>query len=208
MELVLIRHGLPERLVSDDGSPVDPALVEMGWRQAEAVAEWLCQEAEGRLDALYSSPLRRARETAAPLAKRLGFEPVIDDDLAELDRDSGSYIPVEELRAIKDERWLALISGEYGQDRLEFHTRVVGALERIVGAHRGQRVVVVCHGGVINAYAAHVLGIATTDGVRSTGFFLPEYTSITRVLAASSGHRAIHALNEIAHLRGRALLPR
>ena len=62
---------------------------------------------------------------------------------------------------------------------------VVEAVERIVAAHPGQRVAVVCHGGVINAYAGHVLGIDEPL------FFLPAYTSISRVLAASTGERSI-----------------
>ena len=65
-----------------------------------------------------------------------------------------------------------------------------------MAGHPGQRVAVVCHGGVINAYTGHVLG------VDNPLFFLPEYTSITRVFAASSGERSIHTLNEFAHLRG------
>jgi len=48
----------------------------------------------------------------------------------------------------------------------------------------------------VNAYAGHVLGI--DDPL----FFLPHYTSITRILAASSGIRSIESLNESAHLRG------
>ena len=73
---------------------------------------------------------------------------------------------------------------------------MVEAVERIVAAHPRQRVAVVCHGGVINVYAGHVLGI--DDPL----FFLPTYTSISRVLAASTGERSIASLNEAAHLRG------
>ena len=73
---------------------------------------------------------------------------------------------------------------------------VVAAIESIVATHPGHRVAVVCHGGVINAYAAHVLGI------EDPLFFLPTYTSISRVFAASTGERSIASLNEAAHLRG------
>ncbi len=68
-------------------------------------------------------------------------------------------------------------------------------MERIVAAHPGQRVAVVCHGGVVNAYAGHVLGIDEPL------FFLPAYTSISRVLASTSGPRSIRSLNETAHVR-------
>jgi len=59
----------------------------------------------------------------------------------------------------------------------------------------------VCHGGVINAYLSKILGIDNP-----TGFFYPNYTSIHRVMAARSGERTVHTLNETAHLRGTGLI--
>jgi 2,3-bisphosphoglycerate-dependent phosphoglycerate mutase len=56
--------------------------------------------------------------------------------------------------------------------------------------------VVVCHGGVINQYLAHVLQIET-----QVGFFYPQYTSIHRVAASRTGKRSIVSINEAAHLR-------
>jgi 2,3-bisphosphoglycerate-dependent phosphoglycerate mutase len=115
----------------------------------------------------------------------------VDDGLAEYDKDASSYIPVEELKAANDPRWSQL-----PERPEEFQAEVVAAVERVVAAHPGQRVAVVCHGGVVNAYTGHVLGI--DDPL----FFLPEYTSISRVFANSTGIRSIHTLNESAHLRG------
>jgi 2,3-bisphosphoglycerate-dependent phosphoglycerate mutase len=189
MELLLIRHALPVRI--DEGSvegPADPALAEVGHAQAQAVAEWLAEE---KVDAIWCSPMRRARETAAPLASRLGLEVTVEEGIAEYDREAASYIPVEELKAANDPRWY-----EVPERPDHFQGVVVEAIERIVEAHPGQRVAVVCHGGVINVYTGHVLGI--DDPL----FFLPGYTSISRVLAASSGERSIASLNETAHLRG------
>src|SRR5688572_18829417 len=103
MELLLIRHALPLRV--DEGSvdgPADPALAELGHGQAAALAEWLAVEP---IDAIWCSPMRRARETAEPLAQRLGLPITIDDDLAEFDREAASYIPIEELKAAGDPRW-------------------------------------------------------------------------------------------------------
>ena len=188
MELLLIRHALPVRV--DEGAvdgPADPHLAPRGVEQSQALAEWLSAE---RIDALWSSPMARARETAAPVAERLGLGIQVDDDLAEYDKDSASYIPIEELKAANDPRWYQV------PERPEhFQGVVVAAVERIVAAHASQRVAVVCHGGVVNAYAGHVLGIA--DPL----FFLPGYTSISRVFASSSGPRSIGSLNETAHVR-------
>jgi 2,3-bisphosphoglycerate-dependent phosphoglycerate mutase len=189
MELLLIRHALPIRI--DEGSvdgPADPHLAPLGVAQAEALADWLAAE---QIDAIWSSPMRRARETAAPVAARLGMPVTVDDGLAEYDKDASSYIPVEELKAANDPRWSQL-----PERPEEFQAEVVAAVERVVAAHPGQRVAVVCHGGVVNAYTGHVLGI--DDPL----FFLPEYTSISRVFANSTGIRSIHTLNESAHLRG------
>ena len=189
MELLLIRHGLPVRV--DEGTvagPADPDLSERGLAQAAALADWLVGEA---IDAIWVSPMRRAAQTAAPLVQRLGLPVVIDEDIAEYDRDAASYIPIEELKAANDPRWR-----EVPEQPEHFQAVVVAAVERIVAAHPRQRVAVVCHGGVINAYAAHVLGIA--DPL----FFLPLYTSISRVFAASTGERSVASLNETAHVRG------
>lgn len=191
MELVLVRHALPVRI--DEGEvdgPADPHLAPAGQAQAEAAAAWLAEEA---IDAIWSSPMRRARETAAPLAARLDLTVRVDERLAEYDRHASSYIPLEELKAAGDPRW-----NEVPERPEEFQGHVVAAMEDIVATHPRQRVAVVCHGGVINAYAAHVLGL--TDPL----FFLPGYTSISRILAASTGERSVGSLNEMAHLRGLA----
>lgn len=73
-------------------------------------------------------------------------------------------------------------------------------MELIIAAHPGPTVAAVCHGGAINAYLAHVLGLV--DGHT---FFAPDYTSIHRVAAARSGQRTVMSLNETAHLRGTGL---
>jgi probable phosphoglycerate mutase len=198
VDLLLIRHGLPVR-IEDAGRPADPELAPEGQRQAEALADWYAAD---KIDCVYSSPLTRARETALPLAERQGVPVMIDDELAEFDRDAHFYIPVEELRATKDPRWLDMIEGRWGQDgevdRFTFRRVVVEAVERLIAANAGRTVAVVCHGGVINAYLSHILGL---DEVM---FFEPYYTSISRVQAARTGQRQIGTINETGHLRGLA----
>jgi probable phosphoglycerate mutase len=134
--------------------------------------------------------MRRAVETAAPAAERLSLPVVVDEALCEYDREAASYIPIEELKAAGDPRWY-----ETPEAPEAFRAGVVEVVERIVAAHPSKRVAVVCHGGVINAYAGHVLGIDDTL------FFLPAYTSISRVIASGQGHRSIGSLNETAHVR-------
>jgi broad specificity phosphatase PhoE len=195
VEIVLVRHGLPLRVELETGI-ADPELAAEGHEQAEKMAAYLGVE---DIEAIYVSPLRRAIETARPLCKLLGIEAVVSEGVAEFDRNSREYVPVEELRATNDPRWEKLLRGEWDgvdEDPSLFKARVVETVEDMIARHPGGRVVVVCHGGVINQYLAHVLGIET-----HVGFFYPKYTSIHRVMAARSGQRSIVSINEASHLR-------
>ena len=194
MELLLIRHGLPERVVNEDGTPADPPLSAKGRDQAERVARWL----EGvSIDRLYSSPLLRARETAQPLATLRGLPVEIEPAVREYDADSALYIPMEDLKEHDYEQWKVLVSGGYAAevDFLAFRGEVVTGVEQIIADNPGRRVVVFCHGGVINAWAGHVLGM------KPQLFIDVSYTSVNRFWAASSGERSLGSLNEAAHLR-------
>ncbi len=199
MELLIVRHGLPEKVIRHDGTPADPPLDPSGLQQSDLLADYLVKE---NVDAIYSSPLQRARQTAAPLAARLGLEVAIHDGVAEWDRNSHQYIPIEELKATNLGAWQAMMRGEWTSDLDQelFHRSVVDGFEEIIARHPRQRVVVTCHGGVINSYLAHVLGIS------SRAFFQPDYTSIHRIMASTSGPRSVRSMNEIAHLRGSGLL--
>ena len=194
MELVLIRHGLPVRVENSDGGPADPPLSQTGHSQARAVAEWLREEA---FDRIYASPMKRALETAQPLAEAKGMEVIVRDGVAEFDADAPSYIPMEELKRIDYERWREFMRNGYEDEQLflQFAGTAVAALEQIVEENRGARVAVVCHGGVINVWSAHVIGIAPRM------FFAPDYTSINRYMAAGSGERSIITLNQAVHLQ-------
>jgi probable phosphoglycerate mutase len=197
VELLLIRHGLPLRVENDDGAPADPPLSEEGRDQARRLAAWLVDE---RIDGIYSSPMQRARETAEPLAERLGLEITIEPGIAEMDADSDTYLPLEELKGKDYERWKAFVDGGYASEhdfRL-FHAEVVGGIEGIIAANPGRRVAVFCHGGVINSWAAHTLGLAPKLFVDAI------YTSVNRFIAAGTGERSLASLNEVAHLRGDA----
>ena len=199
MDLVLVRHALPVRVITE-GGVADPPLSELGHQQAAAAAKWLSEE---QFDALYSSPLLRARETSAPLASLLGLDVRIEEGIAEYDRQAESYIPIEEVKRSDDPEiqahWKAL-----AEDRLEdliadahtFRPRVAEALERLIASHPGERVLAVCHGGVISAALAEIIGI------QRTLWFEAGYASIHRIVASRAGIRSIKSINEMGHLRG------
>jgi len=196
MELLLIRHGLPIRLEKNDGSPADPPLSEVGQRQAELLAEWL--EGERPIDRIYASPLKRARDTALPLSEKAGLEIELEPRVSEYDRDSSTYIPIEELKEIDYEAWREFMRRGYppGMDLTDFYEGVVSGLQDIVRGNPGRRVAVFCHGGVINAWASFILEFEFRL------FFNPTYTSVNRFFASKEGIQSVGSLNEASHLRG------
>jgi probable phosphoglycerate mutase len=188
MDLILIRHGLPVR--SEASS--DPPLSEMGRAQARLVGALLMEEA---IDAVWSSTMLRAIETAAPFVAAAGLELATHDGIREYDRETGAYIPSEELKREDYAAWQSVV----GRDMTEFQAEVVETLEKIVRDNQGRRVAVFCHGGVINVWAAHVL--KTPPRL----FFNPTYCSVNRFTCARTGQRSIVSLGEAAHLKALAV---
>jgi probable phosphoglycerate mutase len=200
MDLLWVRHGEPERIAPGLGVPADPALTPLGREQARRLADWLAPET---IDAVVASPLRRATETAAPIAAAHGLEVEVVEGLIEYDSKSDHYIPMEELQVNRDERWLAMVEGRwesFGADPPEvFLARVGATVDDLVERFAGQRVVAVCHGGVVNVALGLVLGI----GAERPLWFEPGYSSLHRVKASRSGIKSIASINELAHLQGR-----
>jgi probable phosphoglycerate mutase len=197
MDLVLVRHAEPIRIGPEEsgGEAVDPQLTARGLDQAERLSTWLAAEP---VHHVVSSPLRRALETAQPLADAHGLIVETVAGLREWDAEADHYIPMEELRETKSDRWQAMVEGRWedygGENPQRFRTRIVPTLNAVIEAHPGETVVVVCHGGVINVYLAALLGLSQHL------WFDPAYTSISRVRAARSGPRSLTSLNETAHL--------
>ena len=147
--LLLLRHGQTalsvERRYSGRGNP---ALTDIGRRQAEAAARYLGRK--GGIAAVISSPLQRAYDTAAAAAKALGLDPSVDEDLIETDFGAWEGLTFSEAAQRDPElhrRWLrdtgtAPPGGESFDDALE---RVRKARDRITAAHQGATVLLVSH---------------------------------------------------------------
>lgn len=191
-----MRHALPVRIDStSDGSPADPGLSSLGVEQAARLVEALAGDA---VDVVYSSPARRARETAAAFVAARGIELLIEEGLAEFDAAHSSYVPVEELRAAGDPRWERLVAGDLYHPEVDpeaFQQRAVEALEAVAARHPGGRAVLFTHSGVINAYTAQLTGQPRML------WFAPAYASVSRIGAARDGRRGIVSLNETGHVR-------
>lgn len=140
--ILLARHGETDwNLEGRWQGWADPPLNDTGRAQAHALAEQL---REIPFDAVYSSDLRRAHETAEIVAAPHGVPIVIDPDLREIDIGSWSGLT----RAEIDERFP---DGERpdGETREQHSARVLAAVERIARANLGRRVLIVTHGGTL-----------------------------------------------------------
>lgn len=161
----VIRHGKAAAAWGDEGADPDPGLDAVGQAQAEAACQALLALPEPpRL--ILTSPLKRCRETAAPLARALGMEPIVEPRVAEVptpsaldEAERGPW-----LRAAFQGRWRD-IPGEL--DYLEWRD----AVARAVAAHPGAAIF--SHFVAINAAVSAALG---RDEVM---MFRPDNGSIT-----------------------------
>lgn len=169
MHLYLIRHGQSfVNLESWTDGNVDMGLTELGDRQAAALAAWLPAKVPA-VDALYASTMARARETAAAVAAPYGAQIQFDDRLRELgnNRFDHSPWPNEELPRRYMEYWASgrpfspVVDAIDNQSEtyMHFRTRVGLFVEFAANLHRGQTVLVVCHGGVVDACFDHIFNV-------------------------------------------------
>ncbi len=207
-ELILVRHGQqvwPDQSASN-GEWVNPPLSELGLKQAEAVAEYLAPEP---ISAVYSSNLDRANVTGRRIAERHELDVEVVPDLAEF-HFYGQLDPNERPRDVLGEKIIRGTQERFVQTRkwdsfpasessIDFRRRVGFAVESAVASHPGERIVVACHGGVINAYLAEILGLPQDM------FFPASHASIHRV-RYNAGRRVITSLNEDRFLDDAGLL--
>jgi broad specificity phosphatase PhoE len=170
---VLVRHGETDwnRERRFQGH-ADVSLNEAGRRQAEALADALAGE---RFAAVYSSPLRRAIETAEVVAGRLGIAVEASDGLMEVDVGSWSGLTTAEVeQRFPDEfsQWVETRAGGWtdGETYEELGARVVRDLHRLAGLHPGESVLAVTHGGPIRSVLATAAGLSFTSGRVAIGF--------------------------------------
>lgn len=159
--ILLARHGESDwnRAKRWQGH-ADRPLTERGRVQAAALADRLN---ETELDAVYSSDLRRAHETAEIVARKQGLDVTWVPELREIDVGSWSGLTrseAEERFPDAYRRWVEGGEGwEDGETYEELSARVVPALQKIAADHPGDRVLVVAHGGSIRAIHAAAMGI-------------------------------------------------
>ncbi len=185
----------PPRL---QGRRTDPGLSAEGREQARRTSRRLAGQ---RLDAVYSSPLLRARQTAEAIAAPHGLAVRTLDDLIEADVGQWEGRASEEIEKTDAEAYRlfmtdASIHPYLGGDNLAaVQRRVVPALERLMADNLGRRIVAVAHNVVNRAYLAHLLDVP-----------LAEYRAIVQdncginLIHLHRGRIAAAAINSVEHL--------
>lgn len=193
--VLLIRHGRSADIVPGSDVSSDPPLHEDGVRQAAALGLRL---RDARIDAVYSSHLRRAHDTALQVAGHHGLPVTVHEDLEEVRLGDWSHGVFRRLAATGDPlfvewsasgRWDGIPNGEGDQN---FRDRVTGRIDALAAQHDGGCIAVVCHGGVINAYLAQILG------TQRSLWMMVENTSITTVKISAT--KSVLTLNDCHHL--------
>lgn len=159
--ILLVRHGqTPTTGKVLPGRAKGLHLADEGRKQAEIAAERI--GALGKVDAVYSSPLERAKETAAPISKALGLRTKVDRGLFECD--FGDWTGAELKKLMKLPEWQTVQRAPStfrfpnGESFTEMQTRMVTTLDRLRLAHPGGTIVCVSHADTIKAAVAHALG--------------------------------------------------
>lgn len=203
MELYLVRHGECEKAnmayFDAEKNYMDQPLTAKGQLQAARLAERLKSVS---FDAVYASDLKRAQETAERLLNALTRKPeyVIDKHLREIDmgdvlKTSWDGFPEQYEKWKLHEEDVPYPNGESGTDVWNR----CGALTEELLQSPGERIAVVCHGGVIRSLVCGLFGIPQ---VRRFLFGMPlENCSIT-VVKQESGQRYLHTFNDHGHLIG------
>ncbi|HYJ68700.1 MAG TPA: bifunctional RNase H/acid phosphatase [Nocardioidaceae bacterium] len=159
--LILLRHGVTAHTVGkmfSGSSGADPKLNAEGKAQATRAADWLRRwrslatdaQLNDTIAAVHSSPLRRCRETAEIVGKRLGISIGVDDDLVETDFgewDGRTYPEVQERWPDEFTAWIGstAVAPPGGEPIDRVAERAGGALHRLIDKYPGQTVVVVSH---------------------------------------------------------------
>jgi 2,3-bisphosphoglycerate-dependent phosphoglycerate mutase len=205
--LYLIRHG--EAISAVEKTIANTMLSPLGVKQAERLRDRLAATGEIQADVLISSRLLRAEQTATIIAPALGLPIIFDDEIQEWYEGYVENIPGElyigAFEAVPIEQrpffqWLPS-----SESWVQFMLRACTALNRITQEHEGKTIVLVCHGGIIDASFLFFLGLSTTR--YALGRFNPQNTAITYWCKAARDLRPmswiLEKYNDTAHLLDR-----
>ncbi|MFD5391150.1 bifunctional RNase H/acid phosphatase [Streptomyces sp. NPDC127074] len=201
---VLLRHGetplTPEKRFSGSGG-TDPGLSDVGRHQAERVAAALA--ARGTIQAIVTSPLRRCRETADAVARRLGLDVRVEEGLRETDFGAWeglTFAEVKEHHPDDLEAWLAstkVAPTGGGESFATVTRRVALARDKLIARYTGRTVLLVTHVTPIKTLVRLALGAPPETLFRME----LSAASLSAVAYYADGNASLRLLNETAHLR-------
>jgi 2,3-bisphosphoglycerate-dependent phosphoglycerate mutase len=203
LRIHFIRHAKPdfasrEFFQTSRGRQWNPGLGDRGREQAQALAARLVvMETPARV---FVSPFRRCRETIQPFLDETGIKAETIEDIGEVFVGAWEGMSFEEIvsgdeelaRRFRDQEAM-FSTAPGGESGAELRTRVLRAVEKLVADTNDGPVLIVTHGGVINAYIGHVLGL------EQDMFFLPDYASINTV-RIQDGVPDVRFLNDVRHV--------
>jgi probable phosphoglycerate mutase len=207
VECWLVRHGESTwNSVGRFQGGLDAPLSPRGLIQAQALAAGL---AATRFDGLYTSPLRRARDTATVCRATLGLEPVAMDDLREVGLGDWEGLTLETVLAQDGERYRRWVEAPVdhpapgGEPMAGLAGRVRAALDELCRRHPDGRVLVVSHGGAISSALCGWLG----QPLNAIWSLRLDNASITRVLLPAGRLLAWNETSHLASVAAAAVIP-
>lgn len=180
---------------------VDVELDEVGLKQAEAVAQRIVQ---WKLDAVYSSPLKRAVSTAQPIAKQFGLTVVTLDGIIDMNFGDWQGLAIEEAKQKYPEQfdfWLnspqrLKIPG--GETLDEVRRRAVAVIDELAARHVDETVAVVTHRVVCKVLLLSFLGLDN-----SHFWQIGQDTTAVNAFEIYKGKPTVTLINDTCHLGGK-----
>ena len=207
VRVLLVRHG--ETVWNQENrwqGQADTPLSQTGYDQARQLAQRFWNE-ERPIQAIYTSDLSRARDTADILGQVLGVTPLETAAWREMDIGTWSGLTTSEVATRHAEEWARLRQGEDlprggGETFAQFQGRLLQSSQQFIRDHRGEQIVVVTHGGAVRAFLLHCRGLDMNQfgQIEKIG-----NTGISEVSLFPNRETEIHSINSIAHLDGVAL---
>jgi len=199
---VLIRHGATDASAAHpqilQGSATDSPLSAVGQRQVEQTAQFLTSR---RIDALFCSPMLRARQTARPIAESHNLEPRIVPAIIEADLGRWELRSWDQIAHDEPEEYQQFIarpdihSYGGGESIAAVRDRALPAIERVMSGCLGQSIALVTHRIVIRACVAHLLGVPLAESRRVS----PSTCGVS-LLRYSEGKLELVGFNSVFHL--------
>ena len=160
------------------GGRIDMALSPLGEAHAQALADWF---GSSPLDAVYTSPMLRVRQTAAPLLQARELEPVVLEELREVDFGDWTgfrWQEIQERFGVAAFDWLEILENggiPNGESSVALKNRVRPCIQRIVDENPHRSVAVICHGGIIRV----ILSLLLEMPLAHMAHFNIDYGSVT-----------------------------